>query len=175
MEQKEQINEFSVVRLSKTIAEKYAPTLAEIASQIPLVDYTEKEILAESKGDRIFHGKWDHSLVVFDKDKPIAFIAGYERKAEVNDQYPENSLYISELGVLKTYQKQGIGRQLVKQFLELNKKLIHFEGRMIYSIQTNSANSNQHVLELYKSFGFKHQAFKKYNNRTDVVLTKVLS
>ena len=175
MEMKEEINKFSVVRLTKTIAEKHAPTLAEIASQIPLVDYSGKEILAESKGDRIFHGKWDHSLIVLDGDKPVAFIMGYERKAEANDQYPENSLYISELGVLKTHQKQGIGRELVKQFLELNKKLIHLKGRMIYSIQTNSASSNQHVQGLYKSFGFKHQAFKEYDNRTDVVLTKVLS
>ena len=166
------INEFSVSGLTKKLAEKHASTLAGIADQIPLVDYTEKDILAENKGDRILHGKWDHSLIVFDQSKPIAFIVGYERKKEDNDQYPENSLYISELGVLKTYQKQGIGRQLVKLFLELNKKLLYLDGKMIYSIQTNSADFNQHVQDLYKSFGFTHQANKEYDNRTDVVLVK---
>lgn len=168
------INEFSVYKLTKKLAQKHASTFAKIADQIPLVDYTEKEILAEKKEDRVFHGKWNHSLVVFDQSKPIAFIMGYERKAEGNDQYPKNSLYISELGVLRTYQKQGIGRQLVKLFLDLNKKFLYLDGMMIYSIQTNSADFNQHVQNLYKSFGFKHQASKEYNNRTDVILVKRL-
>ena len=172
MKEVEKINKFSVGRLTKELAEEHASTLAQIADQIPLVDYTEKDILAESKGDRVLHGKWDHSLIVFDQSNPIAFIVGYERKKEDNDQYPENSLYISELGVLKTYQKQGIGRQLVKLFLELNKKLLHLEGKMVYSVQTNSAGFNQHVQDLYKSFGFQHQANKEYDNRTDVVLVK---
>jgi ribosomal protein S18 acetylase RimI-like enzyme len=166
------INEFSVYKLTKKLAEEHASTLAQIADQIPLVDYTEKDILAENKGDRILHGRWDHSLIVFDQSKPIAFIMGYEREKEDNDQYPENSLYISELGVLKTYQKQGIGKQLVKTFLELNKQLLHLDGKMVYSIQTNSADFNQHVQDLYKSFGFKHQANKEYDNRIDVVLVK---
>lgn len=166
------INTFSVCRLTRELAEEHASTLAQIADQIPLVDYTEKDILAENKGDRILHGKWDHSLIVFDQSKPIAFIVGYERKKEKNNQYPENSLYISELGVLKTYQKQGIGKQLVKLFLELNKKLLYLDGRMIYTIQTNSADFNQHVHDLYKSFGFTHQANKEYDNRTDVVVVK---
>jgi len=168
------INEFSVYKLTKKLAQKHALTFAKIADQTPLVDYTEKEILADKKGDRVFHGKWDHSLVVFDQSRPIAFIMGYERNAEGNDQYPDNSLYISEFGVLKTYQKQGIGRQLIKLFLDLNKKLLCLDGMMIYSIQTNSADFNQHVQNLYKSFGFKHQANKEYDNRTDVVLIKRL-
>lgn len=166
------INEFSVFKLTKKIAEKHASTLAQIADQIPLVDYSGKEILAEKKGDRVLRGKWDHSLIVFDQSSPIAFIIGYERKKEDNNQYPENSLYISELGVLKTYQRQGIGRQLVKLFLELNKELLRLDGKIIYSIQTNSADFNQHVQDLYKSFGFTHQANKEYDNRTDVVLVK---
>jgi len=169
------INKFSVYRLTKKLAEKHVLVIVKMADQIPLVSYTKEKILAENKNDRIFYGKWDHSLVVFDKNKPIAFIIAYERKAEGNNQYPKNSLYISELSVLKAYQRQNIGRQLVKLFLELNKKLIYLKGKMIYNIQTNSADWNQHVQAFYKSFGFKCRARKKYSDGIDMILTKVLS
>lgn len=167
-----QINNFPVYKLTKDIAQEFVKDLAEMANQIPLVDYTEKEILAEKKEDRIFYNKWDHSLIVFDKKRPIAFIFSYERKAEENNQYPENSLYICELAVSKKYQRKGIGKQLIKLFLELNKQFLHLNGRVIYSIQTNRAFSNKHVQDLYKSFGFKYQADKKYDNRTDMILVK---
>jgi len=165
-----EINKFPVYILDKKIATKYAKEIAELADQIPLVNYSEKEILAESKGERIFHGKWERSLIVFDGDMPIAVIIGYEREGEDNGQYPENSLYISELAVDKNYQKQGIARALLKKFLEHNKKFLHLDGRMIYSVQTNFADWNNHVRKLYKSFGFRKVATKKYDNRADVIL-----
>src|SRR4030042_3987043 len=155
MNQIGKIIDYPVYVLDKGTAEKFAGEIAGLADQIPLVNYSEKEILAESKGERIFHGKWEHSLVVFNSKKPVAVIIGYERAAENNDQYPENSLYISELAVDENYQRQGIARKLLKIFFEHNKKLIYLEGRMIYSVQTNFADWNNHVRRLYESFGFK--------------------
>lgn len=165
-----EINKFPVYIFNKEIATKYAEEIAKLADQIPLVNYSEKEILAENKEERIFHGKWEHSLVVFDGDMPIAVIIGYEREGEDNGQYPENSLYISELAVDKNYQKQGIARALLKIFLERSKKFLYLDGRMIYSVQTNFADWNNHIRKLYKSFGFKEIAKKQYDNRKDVVL-----
>jgi len=88
-----EINKFSVFKLTKTIAEKYVSVLTEIANQIPLVNYTVKDILADKKEGRNFYGKWEHSLIVFDQSKPIAFIIGIsEFKACLNVIFKSSSV-----------------------------------------------------------------------------------
>ena len=169
MKEIDKINGLSVVVLEKNLAQKYAPALAEIVDQIqiPLIDhYSAREVLAESKGERKFYGKWEHSLVVFDQQTPIAIITGYEREAEKNEQYPENTLYINELAVRRDYQRRGIGRRLIRIFLDYNaeKGFIYLEGDLNFTIQTNSAQWNEYVQNLYKSFGFEQRATKQYEN-----------
>jgi hypothetical protein len=44
------------------------------------------------------------------------------------------------------------------------------EGYINYTVQTNSADWNQYVIDLYKYFGFKLIGLKDYLDRTDVVL-----
>lgn len=166
------IGKYDVCRLDEKTASTHAKSIARLANLIPLVDYSEFNILAESKEGRIFHGKWDHSLIVFDQDRPIAVIVGYERDKEDNYQYPENSIHVGLLAVDENYRRQGIAHELVGQFLDCNKSLLHLKGKPIYSIQTNSADWNQHVIDLYRSFGFRQIATKNYDNRIDVVLFK---
>lgn len=158
--------------LSRDLAEKHITSLTELANLIPGIKYSPEDILAEQKGDRQMLGKWRHSLIVFVADKPEAFIMGYERAGEGNAQYPENTIYLSELAVAEKYQDKGIGRGLIRSFFERNNKLgfQFLDGELNYSIQTNSANSNRHIVDLYKSFGFEQRAIKNYPNRTDVVL-----
>lgn len=172
MVESEELGKYPIRVLDRDTAEKHASELTKLAGQIPLVEYTEKEILAEEKGDRKFYGKWEHSLVMFDADKPIALIIGYERKSEGNKQYPENTLYISELAVSEDYQRRGLGRFLLESFFEYNNKIgmKHLGGELNYSVQTNSADWNKHVQNLYKSFDFSQRATKDYENRTDVIL-----
>ena len=172
MKEIDKINGLSVVALEKDLAQKYAPALAEIVDQIqiPLIDhYSAREVLAESKGERKFYGKWEHSLVVFDQQTPIAIITGYEREAEKNEQYPENTLYINELAVRRDYQRRGIGRRLIRIFLDYNaeKGFIYLEGDLNFTIQTNSAQWNEYVQNLYKSFGFEQRATKQYEDGAD--------
>lgn len=164
------INSYTVFLLNKETAEKYIKEITSLVNKIPLVEYTEENILAEAKEKRIFYGKWEKSLIVFDNDKPIAILIGYEREAEENDLYPENSLYISELAVDKDYRQQGIARELIKIFLDNNKKFFYLYGDIVYSVQTNSADWNNHVKKLYGKFGFRNIGVKEYDNRTDVVL-----
>lgn len=172
MKSNKEFEKLTLKTLTKEIAVKYSAELASLADLIPQVSYSDKEILAESKGGRIFYGKWDHSLVLFDVNKPVAVIISYERKSEGNDQYPQNTLYISELAVDKHYQGKGIARKLIQYYLEYNNKIgmKYLEGKLNYSIQTNSADWNAHVQNLYKSFGFIQRATKKYEDRTDVIL-----
>lgn len=165
---------YTLKLLDGKTAKQYVEVLVELVDQIPLVPYTQEDILAESKGEneRVFYGKWEHSLVLFDKDKPIAVVIAYERKAENNDQYPKNTIYLSELAVNKEYQGQGIARKMLEIFFEMNSLigLLHLDGETNFSIQTNSADWNAHVQNLYKSFGFVQRAEKIYPNRTDIVL-----
>jgi len=170
MKQINTIGKYAIYQLDKETMSAHVDTIAILADQIPMVSYTKEDMLAESKPGREFHGKWEHSLVVFDQDKPIAIIIGYEREKEDNNQYPENSIYISELAVDKNYLRQGIAKKLLKLFLDFNTSLLCLDGKLSFSVQTNSADWNRHVIELYKSFGFKQTAQKQYDNRTDVVL-----
>jgi ribosomal protein S18 acetylase RimI-like enzyme len=161
---------YNICRLDKNTAVVNAKVLAQLADSIPLVEYSEDDILADSKPGRIFHGKWEHSLAAFHQEKPIAVIIGYEREKEENDLYPENSIYISELAVDNQYRKQGLARELLYQFLSQHKSFLHLQGKLRYSIQTNSDEWNKYVIDLYKAFGFKQVGTKAYDNRTDVVL-----
>lgn len=158
--------------LTYELATIYAAELTDLANQIPGVAYQEEDILAVQKGERQMLGKWLHSLVMIDEDKPIAMAMGYERASEANQQYPQNTLYVSELAVAKDYQRRGISRGLLTNFFRHNNKigLQLLPGELNYSIQTNSAEGNRHVVALYESFGFKERAKKQYPNRQDVVL-----
>jgi len=165
---------YTLKLLDRKTAEQYVDTLTALVSQIPLVQYTQEEILAEKKseGERIFYGKWEHSLVLFDQNKPIAVVIAYERKAERNSQYPQNTIYLSELAVDKKYQGKGVARKILEIFFEMNRivGLLYLDGETNFSVQTNFADWNAYVQDLYKSFGFVQRAEKVYPNRTDVVL-----
>jgi ribosomal protein S18 acetylase RimI-like enzyme len=163
---------YTAAQITRELAKEYAADFALLASQIPQVEYTGEDILAEQKGNRFLLNKWQHSLVIVDNYKPIAFVMSYERLAEGNAQYPDDTLYISELSVVKTHQHKGIAYSLLKQFFEMNNS-VGFQsltGELNYSVQTNSAEWNKHVINLYEAFGFKQRATKEYPNRTDVVL-----
>ncbi len=162
----------NTVGLTKELATQHINGLVDLANQIPEVEYTAEMILSEQKGDRQMLGKWAHSLVVLDADTSVAFIMAYEREAENNEQYPENTLYISELAVSSAYQRRGIAHHLLKYFFDKSNKIgmLHYDNALNFSIQTNSAEWNEHVINLYKSFGFRQRAVKEYANRSDVVL-----
>lgn len=167
------IGQFPVYQMTKEVADTYADQLIDLADTIPLVNFTKEELLSESKKDRVFYSKWDHSLVVFDNDTPIALIIGYERPKEDNDKYPENSIYISELAVDKNYRNQGIAKELISLFLKRSNSFLYLDGRTVFAVQTNSAEWNKHVIKLYESFGFEQTNIKEYDNRTDVILKRI--
>ncbi|MDO8335285.1 MAG: GNAT family N-acetyltransferase [Candidatus Saccharibacteria bacterium] len=159
-------------KLTKELAEKFADQLTALANLIPGVEYTTDDILADTKGDRVLLDKWEHSLVLLENGEPIAMVMGYERASEGNEQYPTDTLYVCELAVKELHQRRGIARELLKAFFERNNDIgmKNTEIPLNYSIQTNSAEWNQYVIDLYKSFGFKERSTKEYPNRVDVVL-----
>jgi ribosomal protein S18 acetylase RimI-like enzyme len=166
------IGDYVVLPLTKEMAVRYQTILTELANLIPKVHYTVQDILAESSAKRNFLEKWKHSLIVFAGKNPVAFIMGYERRAEDHPGYRENSIYISELAVDSSYQGQGIAKSLLKVFFEYNPRFFHLKGKIVYTVQTNAASWNQPVINLYQSFGFCRAGHRYYENRTDVVLKR---
>jgi ribosomal protein S18 acetylase RimI-like enzyme len=164
---------FTIYLLSPNLLKKYADEITFAMDQIPSGNpHTLDVLLAETKGSRILHKKWQHSLIALDEHQQFAgIIIGYEREKEANEYYPFNTLYLNSLAVSPTVQKQGLGRFLVQFWLEYNRKLgfIDLDGELHFATQTTAADWNHHVQTLYESFGFKKIATKQYENRTDNV------
>ncbi len=162
----------NIIPLTKNFARLHEMEIDHILSQIKVPKAP--SVMAEEKDGRKLIGKWDHSLVMLDGEKVVGVLLAYERRSERNEQYPNNTLYISEFAVAKEYQKKGHGRKLFDRFLKYNEdlKLLHLDGRLSLSLQTNSAEWNSHVVKLYESFGFKKRSFKRYDDRVDLVMGK---
>jgi ribosomal protein S18 acetylase RimI-like enzyme len=161
-----------IVPLTHRYAFQNAETLAAIANQIPGVPYTQWDITAIRKNDRRFYGKWDHSLIALSYGQPVGIALGYERERESTDQYPQHTLYLSELAVSASFQRRGVGRELLGNFLEYGREtgMKWLPAELNFSVQTNQAASNKHVLDLYLAHRFRPRATKQYPDRTDVVL-----
>lgn len=167
------LNEFSLFVLTKDLAIKFAHDIVVVLDQIPLVDkHTEEQILEEKKFGRVLHGKWEHSLIALDHENHFAgVIIGYERASEENEQYPQNSIYLNSLAVSGHYQKRGLGKFLLNEWLDYNKKIgfKYLKGNVVFTVQTNKAEWNRHIQHLYESFGFTKISEKSYDNRSDNV------
>lgn len=169
------IDQYSVIALDKKIAEQYSREFVAILNLIPQVTYSESDLLAEEKKGVFLYGKWELSIALFDKEKPIGILIVYERPAEENDIYPEPSLYINCISIHEDYQRQGLGRKMMRLFLDhhsIQSSPRHIPGVISCSVQTNSDPTNAHVRRLYESLGFMVKGMKKYENRVDLVLWK---
>ena len=165
--------EFEIYPLNPTLAKKHMPDILSALDLIPKVDnHSEDDILLEKSGERIFHAKWEHSCIALTSNGDFAgIVIGYEREREGNAQYPDNSIYISGFAISSTYQKKGLGKFLIKTWLEYNEKkdFLEINGTLKFTVQTNNAEWNNHVQKLYESFGFRKTSEKNYGNRTDNV------
>ncbi len=160
------IGSYTARKLTEEYARKHINKLVELANLIPQVTYTESDLLANNKHDRILHKKWEHSIVITDElQSPIGFIIGYEREAEKNEQYPKNTIYIGEIVIDPKIQGKGFGKELLRLFIKYNRKVgfLELSGKLNFSVQTNSALFNKKVQDLYLNQGFRVRALKHYN------------
>lgn len=165
-------NQFDLYKLTTAHIETYGKDICKSLDQIKLVDvHTTEQLRALQKGDRKLHHKFDHSLIALSGNNYAGIIIGYEREAEENEQYPKNTIYLNDLAVSTDFQKKGLGRFLVEAWLTYNKEVgfLSLDSDLFFSVQTNSAQWNKHVQDLYTSFGFKKIAQKTYDNRVDNV------
>jgi len=151
---------YTITPLTKKLANKYLDTLTTLIQQIPKTNYSSKDVLAEEKNGTPLLGKWEHSFIALDAGKVCGVIVGYVRKAEQNELYPKDTLYINWLAVASAYQHQGIARRLIQRCLAT-------KGTYSVCIQTNIAAWNARVQNLYTGIGFVKRAEKVYENRID--------
>ena len=165
--------EFQIKQLTKELAQQFADDIVAALDQIPLTEkHSVEKVLADTKGERVLHAKWEHSLIAVDEQNTFAgVVIGYEREKEDNDQYPENSIYLNDVAVSANFQKRGLGKFLVNEWLKFNKEVGYkkLDGFLCFTVQTNKAEWNSHVQKLYESVGFHKRAEKMYDNRTDNV------
>lgn len=169
-------DDFLFILLTPEIAQKYMFEICQSLDQIPSVEKHDAQlILSLKKGDRNLWKKWQHSCIALTRDgQYVGIIIGYERESEENEQYPVSSMYLSDLAVASQFQRKGLGKLLVKVWLEYNRTVgfLHLTGDLVFSVQTNSDISNAHVQKLYESFGFQKISTKTYDNRKDIVYFK---
>ena len=79
---------------------------------------------------------------------------------EVRDDAPSPALYISQLGILPEYKRQGIGRQL----LQLAETVARNKG--ITRLQLDTAVPATHLVNLYKSLGYNIKNEVQWRGKT---------
>lgn len=165
--------DLKIYQLTKKLAEKYLEDIISALDLIPQVDkHTSEDVLPENSGNRVLHAKWKHSLIALDNNDNFAgILIGYERESEGNEQYPSNCIYISSIAVSENFQKRGLGKFLIKTWIDQCKEegFLELSGKVRLGVQTNKEEWNKHVQGLYESFGFRKIAEKTYGNRTDNV------
>lgn len=162
-----------ISRLSKAEAEARAQDLAGLLSRIPKVPHSPEDVLQESKGDEIFVGKWDESLIAMSGDRVVGVLLTHVRRPRP-PTYPATCFYLAGIAVAADMERQGIGSAMIRTWLDNTARSPLMEAEQVerYAVQTNAAPFNAGVRKLYESFGFAVHTTKDYDNRTDVVMFK---
>ncbi len=157
------IEQFDIVELDAEIAMQYVDDILDVLKEIQPFYLTKTDIFAEEKDGRTYHKKWTHSVLLYDDIKLIGVLIAYERDPD-GEYYTEPSLYIQHLAIKKGYQGRGIGTALVTWFIQ--KESAVFQN---ITLQTNSAEWNVRVRELYESLGFVKIGEKEYTHPVEKV------
>lgn len=153
-----------ILPLTKDRAEAECERIAELLNRIPLLDYTNEDVLSEvSYRGKPLTGKWDQSLIAVAGDQIVAVLIAHQKQADP-PWYPEDSCYLSEVVTDSEWEGRGIARQLTERWLASTAHLAP------HSLQTNSRAENQPVIDFYKRMGFEEVARKEYDNRIDMMM-----
>lgn len=85
-------------------------------------------------------------LVAQQDGKPVGYIAG--RKKDISYR-KSNYCEIENMGVIKDYQRKGIGKMLVTEFIKIAKE------NGFQKLFVNSYSQNTRAIAFYKSLGLK--------------------
>jgi ribosomal protein S18 acetylase RimI-like enzyme len=149
--------------LEKACAQKHAARLIEVHNLIPFVRWTEEDLVTDQSGARIFHLKWQLSVLLTDAvGAPIGFLVSYLRPSDNNFNY--TSVYMHRMAIVKTLQRRGIGHRVISVYL--NEVFAKLDVDYV-TLQANDNPQNTRIIELYESLGFKKVKHVFYADKTD--------
>jgi ribosomal protein S18 acetylase RimI-like enzyme len=153
----------SISTLDRDTAQRHAARLVSIHNLIPFVRWTERDLLADQIGTRIFYHKWDLSLlIVRGSDESIGFLVSYLRPPDGNFQ--SMSVYMHRMAILSALQRRGIGKQVVSIYLQRLFTKLRVDH---VTLQTNDNAENARIIALYEGLGFVKIKRVFYPDKTD--------
>lgn len=158
----------SVAGLDKSTAIRHAETLVSIHSLIPFVRWTKDELLSETLGQRVFHHKWQLSILATrEPDEPIGFLISYLRAADGN--FGRTSVYMHRMAILEHFQRRGIGRQAVTLYLQTVFTRLPVD---FVTLQTNDNRGNAPIIRFYETLGFSKTKRLFYPDKVDWLMVR---
>lgn len=152
-----------VTTLTRETARRHAGALVEIHGLIPFVRWTPEDFLSGQIGRRVFHHKWELSLIItVGPQEPVGFLLSYLRPPDTN--FPSMSVYMHRMAIVARLQRRGIGRQIIAEYLHrvFDKVPVDY-----VSLQTNDTPENTRIIALYESLGFEKVKHVVYPDKTD--------
>jgi uncharacterized protein (UPF0276 family)/ribosomal protein S18 acetylase RimI-like enzyme len=171
--------------LTKEFASKHAKRLIELQNTIPDVNWVKGQLLAEewkatdtwARGDKVFLGKWEHSVVAVDSlGNPVGLLLAYERpfnwdqdmristghkvSYEIDDEMKKvgkRSLYIHGFVCDENYQGMGIGAMMMREVAGnlLKNGYYHLKKDSEHVITLKFDKNSLYLSKVYKKLGFK--------------------
>src|SRR5271165_2795898 len=100
---------FSVVSLTRSLAQRNAACIAEIHNDIPFQHWTAADVIMEADSLRQYYGKWEISKAVVSHDgQMIGFCIGFELVPD-DAYYKAPGVYVHRLALDRTFRNRGIG------------------------------------------------------------------
>jgi ribosomal protein S18 acetylase RimI-like enzyme len=157
-----------VSTLSKDIARTQAETLVAIHNLIPFVGWTKDNLLSDKLGTRIFHHKWNLSLLITNSSsQPVGFLVSYLRPAD--DNFERVSVYMHRMAIITHLQRRGIGRQVISIYLQAIFSKLPVDH---VTLQANDNKENTRIIGLYEALGFIKIKRVFYPNKIDWLMAR---
>ena len=152
-----------VSTLTRAVARSHAAELVRIHSLIPLVNWSEEDLLSDRIGEREFYHKWDLSLIVMrNPADPVGFLVSYLRPADSN--LGSISVYMHRMAIIAVLQRRGIGRRIISEYL---RRVFESVPVDYVTLQTNDTPENIGLVEFYESLGFTKAKRVSYPEKVD--------
>ena len=154
--------------LDKRGAIMHAAELVPVHNLIPFVYWTSNELIADQHGGRVFHHKWDLSILLSNSlGEPIGFLVSYLRPPDSN--FDRVSIYMHRMAILRPLQRRGIGKRVISAYLNRVFKKLTVD---YVTLQANDTSENAGIVGLYETLGFSKAKLVFYPDKTDWLMVR---
>ncbi|MFH1395660.1 MAG: GNAT family N-acetyltransferase, partial [Candidatus Omnitrophota bacterium] len=173
--------------LTKPFAETHIDKLIALQNTIPHVNWVSSQLLRDrwndgdygrKNGDKIFLGKWEHSVVAVDgSGNPVGLLLAYERPADKEmEKVGKRCLYIHGFARDPKYKGMGIGAMMMTKVADnlLKKGYYHIEKDYDPILTVKFDADTLYLKKVYEELGFhcvgrKVTEYKEAKNHDDFI------